>query len=195
MFAITTPPSSQMILKLRKHLHLRPLKLPHNRLPPCLRTRRNSTPILLRANQKPLTIPRQRIKVRLKRATILIQSRLDVKGPDDLSNSQPQVPFRDVDPRADPPRGAVGVVVALLVVRRGGELGGEGRLPFVVVRIEDVWVREAGLVMVQPPGVDDDCGSLRYEELAIDPVICEVCQLSHMFSGGKGRGADSGLKP
>lgn len=76
-----------------------------------------------------------------------------------------------MDPRADPPRGPVGVVVALLVVCRRGELGGEGRRPLVVVGVEDVWVLEAGLVVVQAPGVDDDCGSLGYEELAIDPII------------------------
>lgn len=107
---------SETIIKPRKHLLSCLLILPHNSRPPCIRPRRNPTPKILCTNQKSLTVPSLRIKIRFYRFSLLIKARLNRERPDQLCNAQEQVPFANVDARTESTAGAIAVVVAAVVV-------------------------------------------------------------------------------
>ena len=167
-------PCSIRILILGKHLPFRLLILPQHRLPSLLRPDRNLALERLRTHQEPLTVPRHVIDIRLDDLPFFIRPGPEIKGPHQLRNCEEKVALRDVDARTQAPPSAVRVVVARLVVGRRREFGREGGLAFVVVWVEDVWIRESGGVVVQTVDVDEDDCAL-WEELAVDPVICKGC--------------------
>ena len=136
-----------------QHLPLHPLKLPHHRLPPPLTPHPHIRHEILRTRQEPFRIPCPRIHIYRPPLHLL-----ELKRPQQLRHSEPQVAFREMDAGTHAAAAAVAVMVAGGVIRGCGVVWGEERLVGVAGGVEDGWVGCESGVVVEAPGVEDDGG-------------------------------------
>lgn len=81
--------------------------------------------------------------------------------PKQFRDGEEEVPFREMDPRADSSSGSVAVVVALFRVGARDILGCEERTTGVALRVENVGVRMSFGVVVQTPDIKYDGATFR----------------------------------